>query len=125
LIGDSDGLKSRLMAKAPRPPKWSTVKGMRAMWWAFRESMTASAVEAVEFLPWSLERMLAKWVLVISGIDGWDFLERELETWGMVTSIPIVTAAALEGVRRSTEISRGRSLGCSGKRCDGSRWTSC
>ncbi len=39
--------------------------------------------------------MLAKWVLVINGVDGWDFLERELETWGIVALIAMVTAAIL------------------------------
>ena len=73
--------------------------------------MTASAEEAVEDLPCSFKQMLAKWVRVIWGIDGWDFLERELETWGIDTSIPMVTAAAVVGVRRSMETSRGRSLG--------------
>jgi hypothetical protein len=29
-ISESGGKKRRLMAKAPRPPKWPTVKGTRA-----------------------------------------------------------------------------------------------
>jgi hypothetical protein len=27
--------------------------------------------------------MLAKWVRVIVGIDGWDFFARLMETWGI------------------------------------------
>jgi hypothetical protein len=91
------------------------------MWWAFRDWITASADEAVVVLPWNLERMLAKWVLIINGIDGWDFLARALETWGMVTSMPMVMAAACVGVRRSMETSKGRRVGWSGMRWEGSR----
>ena len=87
------------------------MKGIRVTWWAFREWMTASAEEAVKVLPCGFEQMVAKWVHVIWGSDGWDFFERELETWGMVMSIPMVTAAVVVGVRRSTETLRGRSLG--------------
>ena len=47
--------------------------------------MTASVEEIFKVLPCNFEQMLAKWVRVIWEIDGWDFLERELETWGMVT----------------------------------------
>jgi hypothetical protein len=49
--------------------------------------------------------MPAKWVRVIEGMEGWDFLERWLVTWGIVTSMPMVTAAALVGVRRSIDTS--------------------
>jgi hypothetical protein len=70
-----------------------TIKGIRAMWWALRDWMTASADEAVVVLPWNLEQMLAEWVRIIEGIDGWDFLARVLETWGMVTLMPMVMAA--------------------------------
>jgi hypothetical protein len=52
--------------------------------------------------------MLAKWILEISGIDGWDFLARVLETQGIVTLIPMVVAAAVVGVvSRSMDMSRG------------------
>jgi hypothetical protein len=64
--------------------------------------------------------MLARWVLIISGIDGWDLLERALETGGIVTSMPIVMALAAVGVRRSIEMFKGRRLGWSGTLWDGS-----
>jgi hypothetical protein len=40
--------------------------------------------EAVEDHPWNFEQMLAKWVLIINGIDeidGWDFLAKLFERW--------------------------------------------
>jgi hypothetical protein len=58
--------------------------------------------------------MLAKWVLIISGIDGWVLLDRALETGGIVTSMPMVMALAAIGVRRLIETSKGRRLGWSG-----------
>jgi hypothetical protein len=42
-MGVSDGWKKREWAKGPRPPRWSTVKGIRAMWWVLRDEMTAWA----------------------------------------------------------------------------------
>jgi hypothetical protein len=58
---------------------------------------------------------------VIRGMDGLDFLDRALEIGGMVTSIPMVMALAVFGVRRSMETLRGRHLGQSGRRWEGSR----
>ncbi len=58
--GEVFGSKRRVIVKGPRPPKWSTVNGIKAMWWVFRACITASAVEAVVVLPCSLARMLAK-----------------------------------------------------------------
>jgi hypothetical protein len=63
------------------------------MWWAFKKCITAFIDEAVVVHPLSFEQMLAKWVLVISGIDGWDFLARLFKTWGVVMLIPMVLAA--------------------------------
>ena len=60
--------------------------------------------------------MLAKWVRDIRGIDGWDFFARLLEMWGMVTSMPMVVAWEGDGVTRSMATSRGRFVGCCGRR---------
>jgi hypothetical protein len=60
--------------------------------------------------------MLAKWVYKIRGMEGRDFLGRVLETWGILTLMPIVVVWAVVGVRRSKETSRGQQLGWSGTR---------
>jgi hypothetical protein len=109
--GDIRGSKRRTAAKWSMPPRWLTVNGISAMWWVLRACITASVVEAVVVRPCNFARMLAKWVQVIVGIDGWDFFARLLQTWGIVMSIPIVVVTAEEGVSRSTETSRGRRLG--------------
>ena len=51
LMGESRGAKSRAVAKWPKPPRWSTVKGTRAMWWAFKDWMTDWVEEALVVLP--------------------------------------------------------------------------
>jgi hypothetical protein len=51
--------------------------------------------------------MLAKWVLVIRGIDGWDLLERVLDTGGIVMSMRMVMVLTSIGVSKSMETSKG------------------
>jgi hypothetical protein len=72
------------------------------MWWALRNWMTASMDEAAVVLPVNLDQMLANWVHEIRRIDGWDFLERALETWEMVTSMLMVMAGM--GIGRGEEV---------------------
>jgi hypothetical protein len=58
--------------------------------------------------------MLAKWVLDMGRIGGWDLLAKVLKTWGVVTSILIVVAAAVVEVRKSTDTSSGQRQGSQG-----------
>jgi hypothetical protein len=68
--------------------------------------------------------MLAKWVLEINGIDGWDFFARVFKICGIVKSMPMVVALVVAGVRRSTDMSRGHRQGWLGRRCKCSCWMS-
>jgi len=72
------------------------------------EWMTASAVEELDARPCNFERMLAKWVRDMRGIDGWDFLETVQKIGELVRSIPMVVAMDAVGRSKSFETSRGR-----------------
>jgi hypothetical protein len=101
-IGEFGGEKRRWVAKGPRQPRWSTVKGMRVIWEVLSEWMTASMDEAMVVLPFKW--MLSKWVLMIRGGDGWDLLERALDTGGIVASMPMVDVVPLQVSHLYTEL---------------------
>jgi hypothetical protein len=85
------------------------VNGMRAMCWALDIEARNDGItpwEEHEVCPCNIKRLLAKWVLVISGrMEGWDFLERLLEMWGMATLTLTEMAVTLVGVIKATTAS--------------------
>jgi hypothetical protein len=73
--------------------------------------MVASALKPWDGRPVNFERMLARCVRRISGIDGSDRLARLLARGVMVTSRPMVTMPSGDGEDKSRETSRGRRPG--------------
>jgi hypothetical protein len=62
--------------------------------------------EVVKVLSWNFEWMLAKWVLVIKEIKGYEILVRLIEIWDIVALTPAEIAEAWVRVSKTRPISK-------------------
>jgi hypothetical protein len=80
--GYEAGAKRKGRARGPRPPRWSTVNGIKQMWCSLMAWIVASALCACDGRPVNFKRMPARCVRNISGMHGSDRLARLLATGG-------------------------------------------